>query len=215
MPNNPARTGHATRSAWLGSLLLALALALPVPALADVAHPAATGEGPAHVVQGQQPITASVTAEQANVQISKYGNVILIIPHEQLLGAFAYGDIVTVSFLDTSVDVPLCSNYSDVDSGEAVLRAKEGSDLAILAINAGNFAGTYGVATKNASGAWSLAERAGGEVSFTISEGPQEEPTPTPSPSPSESDNGNGNGAGSGGDRGGSEGAALPPLLDR
>ena len=58
----------------------------------------------------------------------------------------------------------------------------------------------------------------GSEVSFRISEGPQETPTPTPSPSPSETNDGEGSGrdgGGSGGDRSGSEGAGLPPLLNR
>lgn len=80
-------------------------------------------------------------------EIQKYGNLVLTIEKKDLdaMGA-EYGDVFTVSFQDTEVYAPYCTNYSDVDLGSIVLR-NDGETL-ILAINMGDFATTYSIAEK-------------------------------------------------------------------
>ncbi|MCQ2463694.1 MAG: tyrosine-protein phosphatase [Clostridia bacterium] len=92
---------------------------------------------------------SSVTANGI-VEISKYGNVKINLPHADVYKYFELGDIVTVSFGDVSIDVPLCVAFSDVDSGNAGLFCQgAGEDEETeLAINTGNFAETYGIAKK-------------------------------------------------------------------
>lgn len=137
------------------SLLLALTLlaALAVPALAD---------GPA---------VLTVTAELANIK--KYGNVVLSLPKEELFEAgYAFGDVVAVSFLDQILELPVCNNYSDVDSGMPALFARDEDDEALLAINMGDFATDYGIAVKTTredkSVEWSWAEGVSGPLTVTI-----------------------------------------------
>ncbi len=134
-------------------LILTLCAALAVPALAD---------GPA---------TLTVTAELANIK--KYGNVVLSLPKEELFAAgYAFGDVVTVSFLDQSVELPVCNNYSDVDSGLPALFARDEDDEPLLAINMGDFATDYGIAVKTThedkSVEWSWAEGVTGPLTVTI-----------------------------------------------
>lgn len=80
-------------------------------------------------------------------EIQKYGNLVLTIEKKDLdtMGA-EYGDVFTVSFQDTEVYAPYCTNYSDVDLGSIVLR-NDGETL-ILAINMGDFATTFSIAEK-------------------------------------------------------------------
>ena len=135
-------------------LCLTLTLALALPVLADA------------------PETLRCTAEAADIR--KYGNVELSLTNEALLTAgYAYGDIVTVRFLDRSMELPLCSNYSDVDSGLPALFAREEDERAVLAISMGDFATTYGLAVKEVhedkSYVWNWAEGVTGPVEVTIS----------------------------------------------
>lgn len=82
-------------------------------------------------------------------EISKHGNVKMNITQSQLLTFFEHGDIVTVSFGNVNVDLPLCSAYSDIDSGEAAVIAVPGSEEgASLTVNMGSFASVYGIAEK-------------------------------------------------------------------
>ena len=85
----------------------------------------------------------------SNDDIAKYGNVYLNVNVTELneMG-FAFGDIVTVSFLDKSLDVPFVPTFSYVDQGTAGLFKDSKSDRALMAINMGDFATTYGLATK-------------------------------------------------------------------
>lgn len=107
---------------------------------------------------GQPIITAHIEA----AYITKYGNVMIDAPRDMLKETFAFGDVVTVSFLNQSLDLPFCSNYSDVDSGMASLLARENDDYGSLAINMGDFATTYGIATKtineDGSATWTCPE---------------------------------------------------------
>ena len=61
-------------------------------------------------------------------------------------GGYTYGDLLTVTVNGTGYDMPLCTNYSDVDTGALVLRDSEG--VLIAAINMGDFATSNGLAAK-------------------------------------------------------------------
>ena len=93
----------------------------------------------------QETVITEVTSSVKEIQ--KYGNLVLTIEKKDLdaMGA-EYGDVFTVSFQDTEVYAPYCTNYSDVDLGSIVLR-NDGETL-ILAINRGDFATTYSIAEK-------------------------------------------------------------------
>ncbi len=118
------------------------------------------------------PASLNATADVKDIQ--KYGNVGLSLTCDELKAAgYAYGDVVTVQFLSQSLDLPVCSNYSDVDSGTPGLFAREKDTCVLLAINTGDFATTYGIATKTTnedkSVTWNYNEGVDGPVAVTIS----------------------------------------------
>ena len=81
--------------------------------------------------------------------IAKYGNLVLDITGAELFNqGYEYGDLLDVTVAEQTWEVPLCSNYSDVDNGVAVLRASSEEEVVVLAINMGDFATTAGIATK-------------------------------------------------------------------
>lgn len=84
-------------------------------------------------------------------EVSKYGNITLDIPKKDFLDkGYAYGDMLSVKLQNGAVIVaPLVSNYSDVDNGSVAVLAREADDNITMAINMGNFAGTYGVNVGN------------------------------------------------------------------
>lgn len=83
-------------------------------------------------------------------EIAKYGNLILDITGAELFNqGYEYGDVLEVRVAGRTVEVPLCSNYSDVDNGVAVLRAASDDSPLVLAINMSDFATTYGIAAKS------------------------------------------------------------------
>ena len=82
-------------------------------------------------------------------EIAKHGNLILYMYGSALFDmGFEHGDIVEIAIGDNTWDVPLCTSYSDVDNGEAVLRAIAPTDGVVLALNLGDFATTAGIAEK-------------------------------------------------------------------
>ena len=95
-----------------------------------------------------EPVVEEVKALESSVNdIQKYGNLVLSITKSDMdsIGA-EYGDVFTISFGDQVLQAPYCTSYSDVDLGNLVLR--NDGDVMILAINMGDFASTYGIATK-------------------------------------------------------------------
>ena len=95
-----------------------------------------------------EPVVEEVKALESSVSdIQKYGNLVLSITKSDMdsIGA-EYGDVFTISFGDQVLQAPYCTSYSDVDLGNLVLR--NDGDVTILAINMGDFASTYGIATK-------------------------------------------------------------------
>lgn len=92
--------------------------------------------------------TVDTTAHVA--EIAKYGNLILDITGAELFNqGYEYGDVLEVRVAGRTVEVPLCSNYSDVDNGVAVLRAASDDSPLVLAVNMSDFATTYGIAAKS------------------------------------------------------------------
>ncbi len=85
-------------------------------------------------------------------EINKYGNMILTIGAEAMteLG-YEPADVVSVKIGDAEMEMPIGTNYSDVDSGEPICCFKISTDgiaVVILSINAGNLADTMGVAER-------------------------------------------------------------------
>lgn len=85
--------------------------------------------------------------------ITDPGNLVLGISAEGLLAlGYEYGDLLAVTVNGCEMEMPLCSNYSDVDSRQLVCRAdpdiSEEEDLVFLAINMGDLATTLGIAKK-------------------------------------------------------------------
>ena len=100
------------------------------------------------------PVEETIVVNANVADIQKYGNLVLDIPASALLEAgFKYGDLVWVRIGDGDTDeMPLGSNFSDVDQGEpmvrAVLKADAGEDYVLVAINMGDMATSSGIATK-------------------------------------------------------------------
>ena len=87
------------------------------------------------------------TLDSSVKDIQKYGNLVLSITKSDMDSINAeYGDVFTISFGDQVLQAPYCTSYSDVDLGNLFLR--NDGDVMILAINMGDFASTYGIATK-------------------------------------------------------------------
>ena len=87
------------------------------------------------------------TLDSSVKDIQKYGNLVLSITKNDMdsIGA-EYGDVFTVDLGDQVLEAPYCTSYSDVEIGDLVLR--NDGDGIILAINMGDFASSYGIATK-------------------------------------------------------------------
>ncbi len=92
----------------------------------------------------------TIVGTELNVSFSKYGNTYTDCTSDHFTGTedngfgFREGDIVTVKFLDQSLDLPVGTNYSDVDSGTPMIKINAGGYIE-LAINMGNFGSTYGL----------------------------------------------------------------------
>ena len=98
---------------------------------------------------------ASVLAEGeiTVTEIQKYGNLVLSISGTDFLAqGYAYGDVVTAKINGSDYEMPVGSNYSDVDQGSmicrVVIKPDTNEDYLILAINMGDLATTAGLATK-------------------------------------------------------------------
>jgi len=92
--------------------------------------------------------------------IPSFGNLNMAITGSALFAkGFAIGDILTVKVGDTVLEAPFAPAYGDVDIGDPVVRLSGGSATAqvIIALNMGDFAGTYDVS-------------AGDLIYFTLSE---------------------------------------------
>lgn len=97
---------------------------------------------PASAVQISYP-----TVECGVREIQKYGNIVLDLEPNKLQEAgYACGDLLAVTIDGSSWEIPLCTNFSDVDNGANVMR-DDGKEL-IIAVNMGDFATVNGIAEK-------------------------------------------------------------------
>lgn len=100
-----------------------------------------TGLAPALAAETQ-------TLTGAVAEVDKYGNLSLDITCDVIADAgWLPGDLLTVTAGEETIEGPLGTAYSDVDTGSVIVRTKltEGVGV-IVAINMGNFSETYGVA---------------------------------------------------------------------
>ena len=86
-------------------------------------------------------------------EIQKYGNLVLSLPGTAFLAqGYAYGDVVTATINGVDYEMPVGSNYSDVDQGtmicRVVVKEETNEDYMILAINMGDLATATGIAVK-------------------------------------------------------------------
>ena len=108
-------------------------------------------------------------------EISKHGNVYMtadgrrILPQDLEDAGIEYGDIVTVSFLDKTIDMPVVRNFSELPSGEHLIRLQE--DKTEFAVNSDDFASEY-IADmakyEDGSYAWSYKDGIEGPVEFKL-----------------------------------------------
>lgn len=87
------------------------------------------------------------------VGISKYGNLSLSVSGTEFLAqGYAYGDVIRVEIAGTELEMPVCTNYTDVPTDAPICRIEidpqTGEDNAVLAINAANLASFTGIAEK-------------------------------------------------------------------
>ena len=93
---------------------------------------------PDNYVKAATEVTGTIT------EVQKYGNVVMDIKPKALLDAgFEAGDLLNVQIGDTTLTMPFCTSYSDVDTGSLLVRNDEKNDLLIVAINLGNFSTKY------------------------------------------------------------------------
>ena len=121
-------------------LAAAVALSLSAAAMAAKRAPGEPGAMPQAV-------------ETAISEIDKYGNILLDVSCTGLFErGYAWGDIVDVTILGQRYEMPVASNFNEVDSGgmvcRAVLKEDLGEDYTVLAINMGDLATDAGVATR-------------------------------------------------------------------
>ena len=74
-------------------------------------------------------VTEPIQITTTIYDIAKFGNLILYMYGSDLFDkGFEHGDIVEIAIGEKKWDVPLCTSYSDVDNGVAVLRATSATD---------------------------------------------------------------------------------------
>ena len=106
--------------------------------------------------------------ETGVADIDKYGNITLEIFASSVLSqGYELGDIVTIGIAGQELDMPLVTNYSDVENGEPLCRLvcqKESEkDETILSVSMGNMAETLGIAKKS-----DIEEEPGFRWDFTV-----------------------------------------------
>jgi len=125
-------------------------------------------------------LASAAAVETGIADIQKYGNLVLEISGTELLArGYAYGDVISADICGVEYEMPVCSNYSDVNEGSTVCRVvideAAGEDRVVLAINMGDLATKAGVALKTAIEAepgyrWDLLEGASRQIVLSMRE---------------------------------------------
>ena len=101
------------------------------------------------VTEGTAVSSSAVLSAKVS-EITSHGNVTLDVAENEMKSCgMNVGDIVTVSIADKEYDMPIGTNYTDVDNGEMVCRFDEENDEYKLAINMGSFAEVTGIGEEN------------------------------------------------------------------
>ncbi|MBR7082269.1 MAG: tyrosine-protein phosphatase [Oscillospiraceae bacterium] len=99
----------------------------------------------------QDPVPEKIeTVAKSTDDIDKYGDILLELTSAEMAEkGYEYADLVTVSFLDQSVTVPVIPEYRYVGSkASGIVMWEDGEKQVTLEIFNGDFAETYGVATR-------------------------------------------------------------------
>lgn len=91
--------------------------------------------------------------ESGIAEINKHGNIVLTISPESMIElGYEPADIISVKIGDAETEMPIGTNYSDVDIGNPICCFKssdtKGINVVVLAINTGDFATTMGIAER-------------------------------------------------------------------
>ena len=125
------------------AILLTLLLICVIPAFAAESLPESTEE----VIETPEEICTYID------KIDEFGNLELGVSATDLYNlGFDMGDIITVSMNDKKYDMPLVSNYSDVDPGSMMCRLaindNKKKNRVVLGINMGELASWSGIAVR-------------------------------------------------------------------
>ena len=109
-------------------MLAALCMACSEPA-APVTETPAPETPAAEVTPSPSAVPEETVSVEAGIAaISKYGNIILTVQPETMMElGFEPGDLVRVTIGETSIEMPVGTEYSDVESGEPVCTFKYSS----------------------------------------------------------------------------------------
>ena len=108
----------------------------------------------AQAVREEVRLETEVSSLEPDRFTTKHGNLVTAASAKEFVRrGFEWGDVVTVSFLDKVLELPVVPAYTYVETGSAaVVMKKDDSGKAtgyiILAINMGDFTTTYGIASK-------------------------------------------------------------------
>ena len=120
--------------------------------------------------------TTEVSSLEPGTFTTKYGNLYTAASVQDFTAAgFEWGDLVTVTFLDKKLSLPVVPTYSYVDTGVAAIIVNKDengkpSGTVSLAINMGDFTTTNGIATKitNADKTWYWVAEEGVEFPLPV-----------------------------------------------
>lgn len=102
--------------------------------------------------------SAQIQTSTQIIEISKYGNVYLSMPVSSFLESYDIGDIVTVTFDTGRVDAPVVTSYTDVDSGQPLVKVD--GDFVEVALSYSDLASSLSLET-GMSVSVTLKEKAG------------------------------------------------------
>ena len=99
-----------------------------------------------------KPSKDATTSQEVTVaicSINKHGNVVLDITFDEMAAhGFEVGDVLTVCVGDKSYDLPIGTEFNDVDNGNMICRFDNDDQVVMLAINMGSFATAVGIGQK-------------------------------------------------------------------
>ena len=136
-------------SAFVLALLMTLLVSCNAPAdTSEIIDDAETTTIVTEALIRDEPAEDEISA--TIYDIAKYGDLILMMSGAELLDkGYEYGDLFEIEIAGQTFELPMCSNYSDVDNGELVMRVSAAEDAVVVAINMGDFATTAKIAKKS------------------------------------------------------------------